>query len=299
MTSALPFAYLRRTVASFHGNTSSYALAPPQRLRNQFDHQNVPRWIGGGGGGGSTRGSSTTNKQRGGAPRRKKPIIITTTAPSPTTTTNTNNSIVSPTSTSNYANIRMAPHMMQSSSTSASNNKTGGAGILDYMKNNPLLFAVVVFPTATMGLLLLVKPNLRPKFMSGGGGGSGNVDGSAGGSGGGVGSSSYIPNEAPVYDNATNIEEEKTEQIRARDVALMTKTIDDADASSGAPSPLSHRGRGGYDMIDSNNGADDNDATAWVTKGEESQTSATIQEVIDLFSAIGIRPHPGGGGTST
>ena len=172
---------------------------------------------------------------------------------------------------------------------------------MDYMKNNPLLFAVVVFPTATMGLLLLVKPNLRPKFMSGGGGGSGNVDGSAGGSVGGVGSSSYIPNEAPVYDNATNIEEEKTEQIRARDVALMTKTIDDADASSGAPSSFSQRrrGGGGYDMIDHNDDADGNDATAWVTKGEESQTSATIQEVIDLFSAIGIRPHPGGGGTST
>ena len=171
---------------------------------------------------------------------------------------------------------------------------------MDYMKNNPLLFAVVVFPTATMGLLLLVKPNLRPKFMGGGGGGSGNVDGSTGSSGGGVGSGGYIPNEAPVYDNATNIEEEKTERTRARDVASMTKTIDDADSSSGAPSSFSHQGRGGYDMIDYNDDADGNDATAWVTKGEESQSSATIQEdVIDLLSAIGIRPHPGGGGTST
>ncbi len=168
-------------------------------------------------------------------------------------------------------------------------NTTKNAGttttmMMDYMKNNPLLFAVVVFPTATMGLLLLVKPKLRPKFMGGGGTENGNFLGGS--------SSSYnIPNEIPVYENATAddimIEEKnKTEKkIRAREEeeeAVVATTMANNNTSNDAAAAARRRGNS---IVCDDEAVGTNEVRERVTK-----------EVIDLFSAIGIRPHPGGGG---
>ena len=194
----------------------------------------------------------------------------------------------------------MAPHMMQTTS-----NKSTAGGIIDHMKNNPLLFAVVVFPTVTMGLLLLVKPTLRPKFMGGGGGGGGGSgnDGSASTSGAIDGS--YIPNEAPVYESVDTaavkeemenvIVEKEKEQIQAEEMVSVTKTT---DVGSGF-APLSFfSGRG--DNIDCDDVDGNNLAKRAENEGEESSSSmtTTTKEVLDLISAIGIRPHPGGAATA-
>ena len=160
---------------------------------------------------------------------------------------------------------------------------------MDHMKNNPLLFAVVVFPTVTMGLLLLIKPTLRPKFMGGGGS---DTSVAVGGS--------YIPNEAPVYESANTatvkeemenvIVEKEMEQIRAKEVVSVTKTTDDGSSVA----PLSFFTRRG-ENIDCD-AADGNNLTKRAEdEGEESSsTTATTTNVLDLISAIGIRPHPGG-----
>ncbi|KAL3757139.1 hypothetical protein ACHAWU_002978 [Discostella pseudostelligera] len=285
---------LRRAVSPSCGNTSSCAVSSLQR--HQIHQHNAQLWIGR-----HSSSSSSTNKQRktnprstgAGAPRKKKPTI-TNFAPSPTKTT-----IISSSAPTSYANIRMAPHMMQTTS-----NKSTAGGIIDHMKNNPLLFAVVVFPTVTMGLLLLVKPTLRPKFMGagGGGGGSGN-DGSASTSGA-IGGS-YIPNEAPVYESVDTaavkeemenvIVEKEKEQIQAEEMVSVTKTT---DVGSGF-APLSFfSGRG--DNIDCDDVDGNNLAKRAENEGEESSSSmtTTTKEVLDLISAIGIRPHPGGAATA-
>jgi hypothetical protein len=69
----------------------------------------------------------------------------------------------------------------------------GGESLLSFLGGNPPLFAVVVFPTLTMGALLIARPGLRPAFLGGGGGG---------GRGGG---GEFCPREAPAYEECAGI----------------------------------------------------------------------------------------------
>lgn len=184
---------------------------------------------------------------------------------------------------------------MQNTTSSSSSSKNSGEGLVEYMKKNPLLFAVVVFPTVTMGLLLMVKPKLRPKFMGGDGNGNTERGSFLRGGSSSIGGSYNIPNEAPVYENANEdiIEEGKTKEIRTSAVVLATKTIDDASIVV-AQSSFSRQGNN----VDCDDADGSELARTRVGMEEESKSSSPNMNIIDLISAIGIRPHPDDGGSS-
>jgi hypothetical protein len=69
--------------------------------------------------------------------------------------------------------LKMAPHMLIPNSNK-NNDESLLQSSISYFKSNPLLFAIVIFPTLTMGILLVARPKLRPAFL-GGPGTAGNV----------------------------------------------------------------------------------------------------------------------------
>jgi hypothetical protein len=76
------------------------------------------------------------------------------------------------TATTKKTKLKMAPHMVLSNNSN-NNDESLLQSSISYFKSNPLLFAIVIFPTLTMGILLVARPTLRPTFL--GGPGSGNV----------------------------------------------------------------------------------------------------------------------------
>jgi hypothetical protein len=77
------------------------------------------------------------------------------------------------TATTKKTKLKMAPHMLLSNNSNNNDESLLQSSVL-YFKSNPLLFAIVIFPTLTMGVLLLARPTLRPAFL-GGPGTAGNV----------------------------------------------------------------------------------------------------------------------------
>ena len=84
----------------------------------------------------------------------------------------------------NY-NIEKARHMQTSAVSPASND-----GVFDWLAANPLIFAIVIFPVATMGVVLVFRPQIRPKFLGGPGSSTKKEEDDV-----------IMEKEVPVYDN--------------------------------------------------------------------------------------------------
>jgi hypothetical protein len=130
-------------------------------------------------------------------------------------------------------------------------------GWKEFMVQNPLLFAGIIFPTITMAVLVMVKPNLRAQLFGGGGAGFGRFN-----------ASKATP--AAVYESERG--DLKKEEITDEPVVSVEDTT---------PTSSNKETHGVEESKDvPAEGNDDYEMT------ERKSTT------IDLFRAIGIRPHP-------
>lgn len=130
-------------------------------------------------------------------------------------------------------------------------------GWKEFMVQNPLLFAGIIFPTITMAVLVMVKPNLRAQLFGGGGAGFGRFN-----------ASKATP--AAVYESERGdlkkeeITDEPVVSVEDTTPTSSNKETHSVEESKDVPA----EGNDDYEMTE--------------------RKSTTI----DLFRAIGIRPHP-------
>ncbi len=134
-----------------------------------------------------------------------------------------------PSSTTTAPTLRLAPHMRAKDGEGGDD-----APLMSFLKGNPLLFAVVIFPTLTMGVLLLARPRLRPAFLGGSGDGGGGIGG--GGMSGGSARDGVddVPREAPAYDD--EVEGRGRGEIVVRALSTTTECDGDRGGEEGNPS---------------------------------------------------------------
>ena len=148
--------------------------------------------------------------------------------------------------------------------------------IMGFFQHNPLFVAIFVVPTGVMGVLLLFRPQLRPAWMKGGqsqvGGGSGGKTTGGGGDDSGRRSSLINKNIA----NAPALYESDGRSLKQADGVLVT---DKAEEGSADPS-----------KEQKSQSAEEEDVAIVHEISVSDNDNATV--VVDLISAIGIRPHP-------
>ena len=140
-------------------------------------------------------------------------------------------------------------------------------GVLDTIKDNPLIFAIFVFPTVMMGVALIVRPDFRAQILGGGDKDKSKMRSNA---------SINVPDDAPapVYEE-TNDNSVVTAAITTtndkENVAKDTKKEEGASQTSSSTKSENLQQK-------------DNEV------GGENESKGG--EVKDLIYALGIRPHP-------
>lgn len=172
------------------------------------------------------------------------------------------------------AKLEKARHMQ--TNTLSTNEKEG---LLGWFAANPLLFAAVFFPTITMGVVMIFRPEVRPKFLGGDG-----VSRSAGSKERGL-DKVISEQDAPVYEEAAAKEAPVYEQCRRDDEDEkweMVEAVVEVENEEGNVKEEIET-KGGEDAIDL--------ISAIGIRPHSKEKEEDGEETIDLISAIGIRPY--------
>ena len=175
------------------------------------------------------------------------------------------------------AKLEKARHMQ--TNTLSTNEKEG---LLGWFAANPLLFAAVFFPTITMGVVMIFRPEVRPKFLGGDG-----VSRSAGSKERGL-DKVISEQDAPVYEEAAAKEAPVYEQSRRDDEdekwemveAVVEVENEEGNVKEEIVVVETKRGGDAIDLI-----------SAIGIRPHSKEKEEDGKETIDLISAIGIRPY--------
>ena len=142
-------------------------------------------------------------------------------------------------------------------------------GVLDTIKDNPLIFAIFVFPTVMMGVALIVRPDFRAQILGSGGNGG-------------------YKDKTKMRSNAINVPEDAPapvyEETNGSDVAAAITTTNDKE------NVAKDTDEEGASQKNSSTKSDNLQQSENELGGENESKGGG--EVKDLIYALGIRPHP-------